>query len=214
MYPLTFMVVTKVYEQFLLWQLSQSSSLTFLCGCLLQGTAAVALAGLIAALPLTGGALADHKYLFFGAGEVIILPLQISYSISKSQLNNSFWSSCCHNYVFTTASIILIAHPLLLDFSSQSLLRGNALNGFWFLNSLVMLLLWIGWLKVCVLADKLWLSCVQAGTGIAEILALEINRQGKHTLEEARKKIYLVDSKVIIFRNIFSNSPSVVSLAH
>jgi hypothetical protein len=90
MYPLTFMVVTKVYEQFLLWQLSQSSSLTFLCGCLLQGTAAVALAGLIAALPLTGGALADHKYLFFGAGEVIILPLQISYSISKSQLNNSF----------------------------------------------------------------------------------------------------------------------------
>jgi hypothetical protein len=55
---------------------------------------------------------------------------------------------------------------------------------------------------------------VQAGTGIAEILALEINRQGKHTLEEARKKIYLVDSKVIIFRNVFSNSHSVVSLAH
>jgi hypothetical protein len=84
------MVVTKVYEQFLLWQLSKSSSLIFLCGCLLQGTAAVALAGLIAALPLTGGALADHKFLFFGAGEVIILPLQISYSISKSQFNNSF----------------------------------------------------------------------------------------------------------------------------
>jgi hypothetical protein len=55
---------------------------------------------------------------------------------------------------------------------------------------------------------------VQAGTGIAEILSLEINRQGKHTLEEARKKIYLVDSKVIIFRNVFSNSHSVVSLAH
>jgi hypothetical protein len=91
MYPPTFMVVTKVYEQFLLWQLSQSSSKPkFLCGCLLQGTAAVALAGLIAALPLTGGALADHKFLFFGAGEVIILPLQISYSISKSQFNNSF----------------------------------------------------------------------------------------------------------------------------
>jgi hypothetical protein len=38
---------------------------------------------------------------------------------------------------------------------------------------------------------------MQAGTGIAEIIALEISRQGKHTLEEARKKIYLVDSKVI-----------------
>jgi hypothetical protein len=73
----------------------------------------------------------------------------------------------------------------------------------------------VNWLiEVCLLADKLWLSCVQAGTGIAEILSLEINRQGKHTLEEARKKIYLVDSKVIIFRNVFSNSHSVVSLAH
>lgn len=36
----------------------------------MQGTAAVALAGLVAALPLTGGTLADHKFLFLGAGEV------------------------------------------------------------------------------------------------------------------------------------------------
>jgi malic enzyme len=40
----------------------------------IQGTAAVALAGLIAALPLTGGTLADHKFLFFGAGEVCPFP--------------------------------------------------------------------------------------------------------------------------------------------
>jgi hypothetical protein len=47
---------------------------------------------------------------------------------------------------------------------------------------------------------------MQAGTGIAEIIALEINRQGKHTLEEARKKIYLVDSKVIgCYRFFFLN---------
>ncbi|KAH8956488.1 hypothetical protein BDL97_07G041200 [Sphagnum fallax] len=79
----------------------------------IQGTAAVALAGLIAALPLTGGTLADHKFLFFGAGE--------------------------------------------------------------------------------------------AGTGIAEIIALEISRQGKHTLEEARKKIYLVDSKGLVTKSRYDS---------
>jgi len=39
--------------------------------CFLQGTAAVTLAGLLAALPITGGTLADHQFVFFGAGEVI-----------------------------------------------------------------------------------------------------------------------------------------------
>jgi len=37
----------------------------------LQGTASVVLAGLIAAQTLLGGSLADHTYLFLGAGEVI-----------------------------------------------------------------------------------------------------------------------------------------------
>ncbi|CAM6090489.1 unnamed protein product [Calypogeia fissa] len=75
----------------------------------IQGTAAVALAGVLAALPVIGGTLADHTFLFLGAGE--------------------------------------------------------------------------------------------AGSGIAEIIALEISRQGKISLEEARKKIYMVDSKGLITKS-------------
>lgn len=36
----------------------------------MQGTASVVLAGVVAALKLIGGSLADHKFLFLGAGEV------------------------------------------------------------------------------------------------------------------------------------------------
>ncbi|KAL0397032.1 UNVERIFIED_CONTAM: NADP-dependent malic enzyme, chloroplastic [Sesamum calycinum] len=71
----------------------------------IQGTASVVLAGLMASLNLVGGTLADHKFLFLGAGE--------------------------------------------------------------------------------------------AGTGIAELIALEISKQTNVPLEEARKKIWLVDSKAI-----------------
>ncbi|KAI7754459.1 hypothetical protein M8C21_022271, partial [Ambrosia artemisiifolia] len=72
----------------------------------IQGTASVVLAGLISALKLVGGSLADHKFLFLGAGE--------------------------------------------------------------------------------------------AGTGIAELIALEISKQTNAPLEETRKKIWLVDSKGLI----------------
>ncbi|CAN6456733.1 unnamed protein product [Victoria cruziana] len=70
----------------------------------IQGTASVVLAGLIAALKLVGGSLAEHTFLFLGAGE--------------------------------------------------------------------------------------------AGTGIAELIALEMSRQTKAPVEECRKRIWLVDSKV------------------
>ncbi|CAA2995636.1 nadp-dependent malic enzyme, chloroplastic [Olea europaea subsp. europaea] len=72
----------------------------------IEGTASVVLAGLIAALKLVGGTLAEHRFLFLGAGE--------------------------------------------------------------------------------------------AGTGIAELIALEISKQTGAPLEETRKKIWLVDSKGLI----------------
>ncbi|TJX49773.1 NAD-dependent malic enzyme, partial [Soehngenia saccharolytica] len=75
----------------------------------IQGTAAVVLAGLVASLKLTGGTLADHTFLFLGAGE--------------------------------------------------------------------------------------------AGTGIAELIALEMSKQSNKSLEEARKKIWLVDSKGLIVKS-------------
>ncbi|KAL0562334.1 hypothetical protein IC582_002788 [Cucumis melo] len=72
----------------------------------IQGTASVVLAGVVAALKLVGGTLADHTFLFLGAGE--------------------------------------------------------------------------------------------AGTGIAELIALEISKKTSTALEDARKKIWLVDSKGLI----------------
>nr|P22178.1 RecName: Full=NADP-dependent malic enzyme, chloroplastic; Short=NADP-ME; Flags: Precursor [Flaveria trinervia]CAA40421.1 NADP-dependent malic enzyme [Flaveria trinervia] len=75
----------------------------------IQGTASVVLGGLISALKLVGGSLADQKFLFLGAGE--------------------------------------------------------------------------------------------AGTGIAELIALEISKQTNIPLEESRKKVWLVDSKGLIVRS-------------
>ncbi|KAL8458367.1 hypothetical protein ACS0TY_036038 [Phlomoides rotata] len=47
----------------------------------------------------------------------------------------------------------------------------------------------------------LFLGAGEAGTGIAELIALEISKQTGAPLEEARKKIWLVDSKGLIVRS-------------
>ncbi|XP_068471164.1 NADP-dependent malic enzyme isoform X1 [Phaseolus vulgaris] len=55
----------------------------------------------------------------------------------------------------------------------------------------------------------LFLGAGEAGTGIAELIALEMSKQTKTPIEESRKKIWLVDSKVVesltsFCRKIFS----------
>ncbi|KAL7152441.1 hypothetical protein ABFS83_04G097300 [Erythranthe nasuta] len=51
----------------------------------------------------------------------------------------------------------------------------------------------------------LFLGAGEAGTGIAELIALEISKQTSVPVEEARKKIWLVDSKGLIVNSRFES---------
>ncbi|CAM0882766.1 unnamed protein product [Alopecurus aequalis] len=64
----------------------------------IQGTAAVVLAGLIAGLKFVGGALADHRFLFFGAGEagtgiaeLIALEISMQSNLSPEEARKNIW---------------------------------------------------------------------------------------------------------------------------
>ncbi|XP_047055168.1 NADP-dependent malic enzyme-like [Lolium rigidum] len=64
----------------------------------IQGTAAVVLAGLIAGLKFVGGTLADHKFLFFGAGEagtgiaeLVALEISMQSHLSPEEARKNIW---------------------------------------------------------------------------------------------------------------------------
>jgi hypothetical protein len=65
-----FRLTFTVYEYFFSYNFVITACLTEHNAMEFQGTASVVLAGLLAALKVVGGSLADHTYLFLGAGEV------------------------------------------------------------------------------------------------------------------------------------------------
>lgn len=71
---------------------------------MVQGTASVVLAGLLASLKLVGGTLADHTFLFLGAGEV---RLDLSVFMCFFILNMFFFFSFLLTFVFLVSDIRL-----------------------------------------------------------------------------------------------------------
>ncbi|KAI5403193.1 NADP-dependent malic enzyme, variant 2 [Lathyrus oleraceus] len=90
------------------------------------------------------------------------------------------------------------AFDLLDKYSSSHLVFNDDIQG----TASVVLAGLLASLKLIggTLADNtfLFLGAGEAGTGIAELIALEISKQTKAPVEETRKKIWLVDSKGLI----------------
>ncbi|KAJ1409807.1 hypothetical protein SESBI_22433 [Sesbania bispinosa] len=93
------------------------------------------------------------------------------------------------------------AFDLLERYSSSHLVFNDDIQG----TASVVLAGLLASLKLVgeTLADHtfLFLGAGEAGTGIAELIALEISKQTKARVEETRKKIWLVDSKGLIVRS-------------
>ncbi|XP_057728866.1 NADP-dependent malic enzyme [Arachis stenosperma] len=90
------------------------------------------------------------------------------------------------------------AFDLLAKYSSSHLVFNDDIQG----TASVVLAGLLASLKLVrgTLADHtfLFLGAGEAGTGIAELIALEISKQTKASVEETRQKIWLVDSKGLI----------------
>ncbi|KAL3694312.1 hypothetical protein R1sor_007963 [Riccia sorocarpa] len=95
----------------------------------IQGTAAVALAGLIAALPLTGGKLSDHTFLFNGAGEagtgiaeMLALYISKEANISIPEARRKIWMVDSKGLVVTSRMDSLQSHkiPFVQDYPAHS----------------------------------------------------------------------------------------------
>nr|BAA74735.1 NADP-malic enzyme [Aloe arborescens] len=90
------------------------------------------------------------------------------------------------------------AFELLAKYSKSHLVFNDDIQG----TASVVLAGLVAALKVVgrTLAEHtfLFLGAGEAGTGIAELIALEMSRQTKAPIEETRKKIWLVDSKGLI----------------
>ncbi|KAH9301309.1 hypothetical protein KI387_012892 [Taxus chinensis] len=93
------------------------------------------------------------------------------------------------------------AFELLAKYSSTHLVFNDDIQG----TAAVVLAGLVASLKVIggTLADHtfLFLGAGEAGTGIAELIALEMTKQSNKLLEEAREKIWLVDSKGLVVKS-------------
>ncbi|XP_022886969.1 NADP-dependent malic enzyme-like [Olea europaea var. sylvestris] len=98
----------------------------------IEGTASVVLAGLIAALKLVGGTLAEHRFLFLGAGEVflpthlyIMLLIISSKRLSGIEVSHLYVCVCvCGQAALLVSLVFFMVHNSYVGFHMRFLMCG------------------------------------------------------------------------------------------